>query len=1188
MANQIFVPTADNYIVGITKLLFDAAPGATYLAQFRSYAASSSVAQLGTALCSVVSANNATVAAAITGSLKLTGDTATVATNYFKAVLDQAGANRGNALVTIINTVVGLQNDATWGATANLFVESVNTAYAYSVNAVNNSTDLAVLTNADESATVNGTFNLTNGVDVATANIFNATRVWTPGGTDQINSLNDDDQLTGTGTNPTLNFTFVNDADTGDLSVMPTLNGVSTINMRVASDASPTLDLQDSTGVNAMNITRIDNSVATVTVDNMAAVPANLSIANSNDNAATTVDFRFLGSAVSGTADSTTLTLSNVNVANVGIDDTTGAALAGGTAFAGVETVNLVSSGSANIINTTLSVEDIEVLNISGDQNLTIGGMANAAGSLTTVNASTFTGNLDFTVTAGIMGATPDGATTGTVAFGLTSGSGADTIRISDQVQANDTINTGTGTDLLAMSSAAAFTDFIAATTTAEVSGVENASMTLTGAAAAGSILQVNMDMMSGDQALTLQNLATAAAATAIFNVANTSAAETVTILHGLDSDNAVTDNTINLDGATGVTLATLTIANGTNNEPRFNVTLNADSNLTFSATTGAMTAGNADTINAIANVTINDNDIESNTVALAEVARHSGTITLTGTNAGTFLNLDTTTAGGNGGMYGYDVSGLAAGDLAYLSDYSGTATQARIVAATVNASGEASNVVVRVSNSAAVTGAQSITMGSGNDTVIFDALGNTKSGLTISDTVAGGTGTDVLAIDGNTATTLGASEWTNVTGFETIRLVGNGAANNNARGATNAYNLTLTNELIDANAANGNLINIINDNGANAAMAGNDGVTIDARVLSSTNSFTYDGQETTAGVSTMDADRFIFADANINGTAVIDGGADTTTAGGNGGALLGHQRNGDVLEVRNAAVVTVGDLASISNVGSLEFTNDTAAIQTSYLELNNAVVDALVNTTAAADGTSTTTIANTFEVLNVSAIDNPLLATAVTILNMDTTGLTNAALRLNIVAGGGADTINGGAGNDTITGGVGADQLNGGAGADTFVYSAVAQGGASATVASAGILAAGDSISGFVSATDFIDVSAGTTTAAAAAGAAGAWNLGTAGVYVVTGSALNYVQGVTTSANVAAAIGNVTATAGDVGYVAILDDQGTVATADDTYMLFEVTANNARAGAALATTDTISVVGVINSTTLLATDFIA
>ncbi|MFZ6713429.1 hypothetical protein, partial [Undibacterium sp. TC9W] len=79
-----------------------------------------------------------------------------------------------------------------------------------------------------------------------------------------------------------------------------------------------------------------------------------------------------------------------------------------------------------------------------------------------------------------------------------------------------------------------------------------------------------------------------------------------------------------------------------------------------------------------------------------------------------------------------------------------------------------------------AANGAQNIKMGAGNDTVTFDNLQDTRAGLTISDTVVGGAGTDTLVIDGDLTgaalgdtIALGASEWTNVSGFETIRLVG-------------------------------------------------------------------------------------------------------------------------------------------------------------------------------------------------------------------------------------------------------------------------------------------------------------------------------------------------------------------------------------------------------------------------------
>ncbi|MFZ6802193.1 hypothetical protein, partial [Undibacterium sp. Di24W] len=84
-----------------------------------------------------------------------------------------------------------------------------------------------------------------------------------------------------------------------------------------------------------------------------------------------------------------------------------------------------------------------------------------------------------------------------------------------------------------------------------------------------------------------------------------------------------------------------------------------------------------------------------------------------------------------------------------------------------------------------------------GNDTVVFDNIQDTRAGLSISDTVAGGAGTgDTLVIDGDLTganlgdtIALGASEWTNVSGFETIRLVG---TSNNA-GVAGAGNYRLT-----------------------------------------------------------------------------------------------------------------------------------------------------------------------------------------------------------------------------------------------------------------------------------------------------------------------------------------------------------------------------------------------------------
>ena len=209
---------------------------------------------------------------------------------------------------------------------------------------------------------------------------------------------------------------------------------------------------------------------------------------------------------------------------------------------------------------------------------------------------------------------------------------------------------------------------------------------------------------------------------------------------------------------------------------------------------------------------------------------------------------------------------------------------------------------------------------------------------------MAGGDGLDKLVIDGNAVkVNISASEWTNVTGFETIQLVGNknAAAVSNLYGQ-NSYNLTLTNALIAANAT-ANLLNIINDNDINNdAALGFDtgtfapnaevGVTIDGRQLDATNHFSYNGEE--GGTD----DRFTLSDANVNGMNVIDGGA----VDNNGTATWGA--NTDVLEVRNSSVVTVGDLANVRNVGILAGSNDQAVEQTMVLQLNDQVVDAMVD----------------------------------------------------------------------------------------------------------------------------------------------------------------------------------------------------------------------------------------------------
>ena len=932
---------------------------------------------------------------------------------------------------------------------------------------------------------------LTEGRDIESGNLFEAPRGFTPGGTDQVNTLDDDDVLTGTGTNPTLNFTFVDDADLPNPVITPTLNNIATVNVSVQGAANKTLDLQDASGLDALNVSRINASNLFQAV-NIAETVANFSI-NSSVNPTGIANFAHLTGVLAGAADATTLTLNSAIMRSVNIDNTlfqagTGNVVNGPTQ--GYETVNIVSSGTANSIGGlgatlgTLGIFGAQTINITGDQDLRLGGIGNAngvvsgnleannfqaglngvTGFLTNVNASALTGALQYFIGGEISGQSSQGSGS-PIQMTVTGGSGNDQFVLTNGAVLNgattdtDTIIGGDGTDTLVVTNAT-----VNAAATPNVRSVE-ALQIRTGhdALAAADTATVDADAFDSLASVFLrnegQNAGTTAPEAATINLVDLTAAQAtaITVQHGTTGNNVLNtanagagtagETQINVDlkaPGTNDTVA-VTITNGLNTDVRSNFELNAVSN-------GIVPANNQ-TAN-VENITITDSDTESNTVLLTQATTnafvvgtgatgptgHTGTITLSGGTAGTFFNLDATA-----NAYRYDQTGAAVDGGTVITNTAGNRSDVnggvaeRLNAATIDASAMASNVIVRVSdNSADNLGAQRITMGSGNDTVIFDQVVNTaanyqKAGLTINDVVNGGAGTDIIAFDGNgTAVTIGASEWTNVSNFEIVRLIGNGAAANNAINATNSYNLTLTDAMFAANGVangTGKRVTIVNDNDGNNdvvnnAVAGADnilngvannttvfnntgaegGVTIDMRGLSANNAITYNGEEG----ATRTADRFIFSDANINGGAIIDGGRVYGAVAGNTQAVS-NLANTDVLEVRNGSVVSLGDLVGISNVGQLQFTNDTAVAQTNTLTLDTATIDRLVN-----DGRTAAT--GFIETLSVTALDNANVNGATTNLVMDASLANTANTQLSVLLGRGTDNVITGAGADSVT----------------------------------------------------------------------------------------------------------------------------------------------------------------------------
>lgn len=949
---------------------------------------------------------------------------------------------------------------------------------------------------------------LTNGTDVATANVFEAGRVYTPGGTDQINSLNDDDKLTGTGNNPTLNLTFVDNADTGATVIAPTLNGIETVNVDVVGTLGKTLDLQDATGIDTLNVSRINNT--NYVTQNIVNSVENLSINNSNAPG-NNVTFVHLASALNGTDDSTTLSLNNAQVGTLRVDAGTGAAT---TAGVGYETINLVSARSANNV-ATLSVEDIETLNITGDQNLTIGAFANAGGSLSSIDASALEGNLDINLN-GVLSATQDGTSGTNIALSTVTGAGDDTIRITnDTIGTTDSIDAGDGNDTLALQ-ANTTNNFTPATTGAAlVTGVENVTVThTTDGAATADTLTLDLARIEGDQATRLFNNgdATDTLTTFVLNNASAGDAANISIQHSSTGNNGLLNNRINVDVATGVDTVGVAIEEGNNNDARFNFQLSADSdNIAANAT------------NAVTNITLADNDSESNTVSLTQAGRHTGTISVTGGTAGTFLNLDATTGGGAAvSGYGHVLTG-AAGDAttaaAAAAETRDTAVDRVftaglvgdqvLLASNINASDFVGNFEGRLGLSN--TNAQ---LGSGDDTLIFAdraGISAATAGLTIQDTVSGGAGYDTIILDGAAAAiTLGASEWTNLSGVDEVRVAG-------VTGGT--YTLRLTDQLV-TQADAGNRIVIVNNDGDLTANTEN-ALTVDTRALAATSSVTFTGANGDGSftLGARNAQTVILDDVTANGNNILDGGdvnvvseyvANGRNVAGGAGAVFatqaaadaqyaidvaaGFEGNDNILQIFNTAEVTVGDLANTQNFSTINFTNDQAAVQTLNLTLNDAAVDALVDA-------SHTATANQVETLTITATDNAVVPLAFSVLNVQA-GTVGAQFSLNVTGAGGADTIVGGAGADTITGGAGADTLTGGLGADTFAY-------ASTTIA--GLTAeGGDSITDFLSGTDiisFADLSGdvgftvGTATVAGETLLASTGNAGTADINFVSGA---------------------------------------------------------------------------------------
>ncbi len=379
-------------------------------------------------------------------------------------------------------------------------------------------------------------------------------------------------------------------------------------------------------------------------------------------------------------------------------------------------------------------------------------------------------------------------------------------------------------------------------------------------------------------------------------------------------------------------------------------------------------------------------------------------------------------------------------------------------------------------------TRAISVTAGAGSDTLRGgtgnDAFRFSAADLTAADTVVGGGGAGIDAINFQTAGTVTAASLAGVLGIERLAL------------AVGTNSVTLTDALVST--ANGAAMTIYTNSGDD---------TVDGSALTGTNRleiYTGFGNDTLRGGAGNDI--FRFSVDGLDGSDLVAGGAGFDQLNlSNAGALTAAKLAGvsgidqivfsisgvtmtlnNAVAAANAAVLAVFGSIGNDTVDASAVTDTTRGLSVTALGGNDSFRGGLGTDTFrfnAADLTSLDTVqggggtasdgivfltagsVTTAAFANVSGIEvlslavggislaltNAMVASASNALvtvngstgndTVNAAAVTTATNRITVNAGAGSDTLTGGAGNDTIEGGDGADTLTGGGGTDLFVW---------------------------------------------------------------------------------------------------------------------------------------------------------
>jgi Ca2+-binding RTX toxin-like protein len=734
--------------------------------------------------------------------------------------------------------------------------------------------------------------------------------------------------------------------------------------IEAAFTSAGTLSLLGSTGVT--KVTAYGDS-ADATFSNIASTNVALAFSNTTQSAT----YGFAAAAVAGATDSATLTLTSVSQGN-------GESIT----INKVETLNLVSSGSANTVK-SLTADTATKLVISGDQDLTLTSLAGAS-LVATIDATAATSAVTVSLVPGantVMGGAGNDSITNTAAGNVSQSGGlGDDTFVFDATATftnSDTVNGGDGNDTITATSAS-LTGYTAPST-ATVSSIET--------------LKVSDAALGGDL-----TTATIVSGVSTVNLAlGAGAARTLTLEAGTKTV---------LLGAAGTGHFTVSDT-GTATNDVLNVTNKGAAISTFGNAAGDLIVNGFETVNFST----------SGTGAATTQALQAVTLTADtgGTSRLNFTGSNTVTTTGAITASIIDASGLTGSAKLTLG------AAAASVTSIIGSAGADTLLGDTSSNINGGAGKDSITGGSGNDTLLGGADDDSITSAAGNDSIDGGTGNDELVLDANLATgdVIDGGDGTDTLSLTNASLTTLGAysisaATNLNSAINNVERIVLTDALNQTTFDDARLdsINYI------TLQAGTTGA--EALTGLANNATLVIGDDSTLTATLSDssgsADVINFVLNDLDGTPSDEptAGSLTTTSLTTSGV---ETINISAIEATASATVRTYTVTSLAATGA----NAVNFSGTEAVTVTNATALKYIDATGLTAGA-----------LSISVANAALSATVIGGAGGDTVvGSANGDV---ITGNAGADSLDGAAGNDTLSGGTGADTLVGGAGNDSIV----------------------------------------------------------------------------------------------------------------------------------------------------------